>query len=148
MNHVFDGRDGFFLQAFNIDAFLDVFSDMQVDRLWVQQVHDLLVVNFKVTRFHKVLDLTALQFLFCLLTFYRLEDVLKGSLHDAPHFELVTSAVLARDDCIVSPYLDVWSLDRKGLARSSLAIGEDRAVVAQHAAVGDGLGDLGEDLLL
>ena len=52
IDHILDTWHSFFLQAFNVYTLLDVFANMQVDWLGVKQVHDLFVVNLKVTGFN------------------------------------------------------------------------------------------------
>ena len=49
VHHVLDSRNRLFIKAFDIDALLNVFTNMQVVRLWIKQIHDLLVINFEVT---------------------------------------------------------------------------------------------------
>jgi hypothetical protein len=52
-NHVFCRRHHFLLEAFDVDSFLDVLPDVKVNLGGVQQVHDLLIVYFKIAASHQ-----------------------------------------------------------------------------------------------
>lgn len=116
LDHVLDRTDGLLLQTLDVHAFLDVLADMQVDRLGVEQVHDLLVVYLEIAGLHQILDFTTLLLLLGFFPLNCLEDVLKGPLHNASHFELLAGAVLAGHDCVVCTDLDRRALDREGLS--------------------------------
>ena len=81
INHIFDGCYDFLLEALNVYAFFNVFTDVQVNRLRVKQIHNLLVVNFQIAGLHQERDFTPFLFLLLLLPVDHLENVFEGALH-------------------------------------------------------------------
>lgn len=85
IDHILSTCHNLLLEAFNIDTLLNVLSNMEIDRCGLKQVHDLLIVDFKVRTSYKIFELLLLLRVFSLLNrlFDAVEDVLEGSLHDA-----------------------------------------------------------------
>lgn len=48
INHILSAGYYLFVKTFYIDSFLNILSYVKVDRLWVQEVHDLFIIDFKV----------------------------------------------------------------------------------------------------
>jgi len=83
IHHVFDARDGLLDEALYVNALLHVFAHVQVVRLGVQQVHNLLIVDLKVARLDEELHLDALLLRLHLFSLHAVEYILKTALHNA-----------------------------------------------------------------
>jgi len=81
IEHVLNIANRLFNQSININASFDVFANMEVLRARVQEIHNHLIVNFKVRRFYEVFDLTTVVFRFCFFSLNSLKNVFKAALH-------------------------------------------------------------------
>ena len=148
INHIFDGCYNFLLEALNVYALFNVFTYVQVNRLRVKQIHNLLVVNFQIAGLHQELDFTALLLLLLFLPVYHLENVFEGALHETTHFELGSGAILARNDRLIASYLYGRALNCESFARSGLTVRKNGSVVSEETTVCNGLRNSRKNLLL
>ena len=56
LHHVLVAADSLFLEAFDIDSFVNIFSYIQIDGLRFQQVHDLFIVYLQEAALHQELQ--------------------------------------------------------------------------------------------
>jgi hypothetical protein len=45
--HVVLATDHLLVEPFNVNSFVDVFSDLKVDLRWLKKIHDLFIVNLQ-----------------------------------------------------------------------------------------------------
>lgn len=55
VQHVLLTFYSFLTQAFYIDTFVDVFSNLEIYLAWLEKIHNLLVINFKKAALNKEL---------------------------------------------------------------------------------------------
>lgn len=130
----------FLSQPIDVDTFIYVLSNRQVDGRRLQQVHDLLVVNLKEAALHQELQHSSIILIFYLLCFLpnAVENVFKRSLHYA--------SLLARFISQHFVSFAAWALDRVRLSCARLSVCKNCAVVSLQAFIGDWLCDLVEDV--
>ena len=116
VHHVFDPVDCFLIETFDVDTFLDVFPDVQVVTLWIQQVHDLLVVNFQIAGLHQELHLNALFLSLNFFVFHAVKHVFKTALHETAHLVHLVFRCGRSDQRFLTIDEHSWTLDREGLA--------------------------------
>jgi hypothetical protein len=81
------------MKALDIDTCLDILSDLKILLAGVEQVDNLLVVNFQIGRLDQILDLGTILLSHLSLLINARKNVLKASLHEPPLLILCSSAI-------------------------------------------------------
>jgi hypothetical protein len=150
-SHVFVTGHDLFLQAFNVDSFLHVFSNVQIEGQRLKQIHNLFVVYFQVAALNQVLHLFPISLSICLLLLHAFEYVFKRPLHESSllKFFRVRQGVLHTNDSILAIFSDSnWTLNCVCLTSASLSISKYRSIISSKTAVCDRLSDVVKYLLL
>ena len=98
--------------------------------LWIKQVHNLFIVDFKIACLNQELHLNSVLFCLPLLLFHASKNVLKRALHYASKFVCFLITILSTNDMIFILYWNCRSLYSIGFSRASLTIGKDWSVVS------------------
>ena len=124
---------------------------MQIHGGGLQKVQYLLVVDLEVAAADQVLKLVLIcrRFGLALEIVKTVKDVFEGPLHNAPVVLVLLDSPLPAFKYRVLTIDDLRrSLDGEGLPGASLAVCEDRSIIALEAAICYGLSDLLKDHIL
>ena len=125
-NHILRSLNYFLKKTLNIHSFLDILSDMKIYRIWIKKIHDLLIVDFKITASNKEVELRVFSRIFNYLSlfFNAIKNIFEWPLHDTPLF-MTKITILTLETSInlfFSIYNNTWTLNSEGLTSSCLTI--------------------------